>query len=223
MRKNLLHGLKFLGNVSNRFIPRAFVLFLCAALPFSMIPMAGCTPQQVAQFEQVLGQVAPAVATVLQIVALFSAKTDTSTLPAKISADVAGIEKLYSDYEAAAASAKGSIEAEVNAAFAVLQSDLSTVFALAQVSDKNTQAKLTAFVGLISSAVQIAEGFIVPAVPAASAVAPLKLNPSSLVDSWNKILVAKTGNAKVDSYTHSHGHLHLHSKFVRVISFGVAN
>lgn len=211
----------FFGAFYSKIAPQLMVLFLCASLAVAPVAMTGCTPSQVAQFENVLNQVAPAVATILQIVALFNANQNTQALPAKVGADVAAVEKLFSDYESAPSSAKGSIEAEVNAAFSVLQSDLQSVFQLAQVSDKNTQAKIAALVGLIGSALQIAEGFIVS--PAATAIPAVRLTPASFVGSWNKIVSAKTGNARVDAYTASHGRLHLHSKFVRIVSLGMAN
>lgn len=201
----------------------ALALVLAATMVVVTIPMAGCTPQQVQEFEQVLSEVEPAAATILQIIALFKVGTDTQTIPAKIGADAAALDKLFNDYETASATAKGSILAEINAGFSTLQSDLSTVFALAQVSDKNTQAKLTALVGLIGSAIQIAENLVVAPTPAATAIAAPVLSAGSFVKSWNSILTAKTGDAQVDTFTANHGHLHVHSKFVRIISFGAAS
>ncbi|MGB6624712.1 MAG: hypothetical protein WBE43_07985, partial [Candidatus Acidiferrales bacterium] len=170
-------------------------------------------------FEAVLNEVGPAASTIIQIIALVKGDPANVTPVTKIDADVAALEKLYTDFAAATAANKGSIAAEINGDFGTLNSDLSSVFAIAQVSDKNTQAKITALIGLIQSAVQIAEAAIPSPNPAA--VAPAKLNASSLVDSFNKILVAKTGNAVIDRATPCMK-LHLHGKFVRAISFGRA-
>lgn len=206
----------------SKFRDWAFIALLSLSVVVAPITMTGCTPTQVAQFEQVLNQIAPATLTILQIIALFKTGIDVNTLPAKVGADVAAVEKLFTDYEAAATNAKATVLAQLNAGFSVLQGDFSTVLTLAHVSDVNTQAKLTALVGLIGSALRIAEGFII-VTPAATAVQPLKLTPGSFVDSWNAMLTAKTGNAQVDAFTAHNGHLHLHGKFVRVVSLGMAN
>ena len=191
---------------------------LCAALIIvPAIVVSGCS---VSQFEAVLNQVGPAVETVLEIVALVKGTQQNSAIVPKIEADTSALEKLYTDFQASATANKGSIEAEINAAFVTLNSDLGTVFAVAQVSDQNTQAKITALVGLIQSAVKIAEAAI-PS-PAPAAVKPLELNAGQLVDSYNKILVAKTGNPAVDKLTPKLK-LRMHGKFVRFVSLGLAH
>lgn len=179
---------------------------------------AGCS---VSQFEQALNEVGPAVATILQIVALIKGSPADLSLAAKIDADTANLEKLYSDFQSAEAANKGNVAAQINASFAVLQADLGTVFAVAQVSDKDTQFKISALLGLITSAVHIAEAAVIH--PAAMAAGPkaLRLDADSLRDSFNTILVAKTGNAQVDSFTAKHK-LHKYGKFVRAVSFGLA-
>lgn len=201
---------------------QVLTLFLCAGLVF--IPAMGVSGCNASQFEAVLNEIGPAISTILQIVALVQGGAANTALPAKVSADVAALEKLYADFEAANSTSKGSIEAEIQAGFTTLNADLSSVFSVAQVSDKNTQAKITALIGLVESAVQIAEAAIptpTPATLAAVRVAPVKLDAESFVSSFNKILTAKTGNQEVDEKT-PHLRIHHHGMFLRVVSFGAA-
>lgn len=198
---------------------QVLTLFLCAGLVF--VPAMGVSGCNASQFEAVLNEIGPAISTILQIVALVQGGAANTALPAKVSADVAALEKLYADFEAANSTSKGSIEAEIQAGFTTLNADLSSVFSIAQVSDKNTQAKITALIGLVESAVQIAEAAIPTPTPATARVAPVKLDAESFVSSFNKILTAKTGNQEVDEKT-PHLRIHHHGMFLRVVSFGAA-
>jgi hypothetical protein len=189
---------------------------LAVALAISLV-FAGCS---VSQFEAVLNEIAPAVLTILQIVQLLKGGTVNTAAVSKISADVAGLEKLYSDWQAADAANQGSVAGQINAGFSVLTQDLTQVLSIAQVSDPNTQAKITALIGLIETAVNIAEAAI-PATKARATLTAIELTANGLADSYDKILVARTGNATVDAFT-PHHKIHNHGKFVRVVTAGVA-
>ncbi|HZP33952.1 MAG TPA: hypothetical protein VFB23_11390 [Candidatus Acidoferrales bacterium] len=182
------------------------------------VATSGCL--SASQFEQVLNEVAPAVSTILQIVAIFTGQPVNTAVPEKIKADVAGLEQLYSDYQAAQPATKTGIAADINADFGVLSQDLTTVFSIAQVNDPKTQQKITQLIGFIQDGVQLAEAAI-PQSSGRVGAKPVKLTPGDLVDSFDKVLVAKTGNKPVDDFTAKH-QLHLHSKFVRVVTFGRA-
>jgi hypothetical protein len=194
---------------------------LPATAGVAMFATAGCSQSQ---FDAYLNVIGPAVLDVLQIVAVFSGKAANTSISDKVSADVAAIEKLYADYQSAAASQKAGVQGEIQAAFTTLNSDLGSVFQLAQVSDKNTQAKITVLVGLIETGVNLALAVINPPVAAASlkgAQSP-SLTAAQLVSSFNATLTAKTGNAKVDALTPKLAKLHVHGKFVRMVTFGAA-
>lgn len=191
-------------------------LMLCFLMVFITVPMSGCSSTT---FLTDLNLITPAVLNVLQIVALFEGVAVNSSLEAKVTGDVAAISKLYTDYQAAVGSDKQTIAADITAAFSVLNTDLATVYTVAQVKDPVTQAKIAALIGLIETAVQIAEAFITP--PTATRSSAASLTASQLVDSYNKILTAKTGNSKVDAYTSKH-ELHIHGTVVRHLTFGVA-
>lgn len=189
-------------------------VFLCLVLFFGS---AGCS---VAQFTTVLNEIGPAIGVILQIVALAKGVPVGSGLQSKIAADAASVNKLIVDFDAAGTADKGSIEAEINGAFTVLQSDLGQVFVLCQVSNANTQAKLTSLIGLVQGLVQIAEA----AIPTGAASVASKATPVSanqFVSTWNKTLTAKTGDSKVDAFTAKHQY-HRHSMAARILSLGLA-
>jgi hypothetical protein len=191
--------------------------FLSLGLVMCMsVGLVGCS---VSQFDTYLNAIVPAVVDILDIVAAFQGKvlpTNQDALPAKISADVAAVENIEATYQSAAASAKPGLLGEVNAAFTTLNSDLSSVEQLAQISDPKTQAQVQVLIGLVESGVQLAEGLV-----SVSPNAP-KLTPGELVDSFNKTLDAKTGNAKVDAIRGKLHRVHAHSKLVRLVTFGRA-
>lgn len=195
---------------------RILAAFLALILAITVPSMSGCS---VSQFEAVLNEVGPAVSTILQIVAIAKGTAADTSLATKIAADVAAAEKVFADLQASTEANKGSLKAQLDADFVTLNNDLSSVFAIAQVSNKNTQAKITALVGLVESAVQIAEAAI-PSNSAKAVNAP-KLSADELVDSFNNVLVAKTGDVKIDSFTPKHK-IHKHGKLVRVLSLGIA-
>lgn len=189
---------------------KVLICILCG-----VIALGGCS---VSQFNQVLNEIAPAVTTIIEIVALVKGTPADTTPVAKVSADVSALESLDVDFTNASANAQPGIETQINAAFTTLEGDLSDIFTLAQVSDPATQAKVSALVALVNTAVQIAES----AIPNASAdqVRNLQLTANGLVDSYNKVLVAKTGNAKLDAFTAKH-RIHNHSRFVRIVTGGM--
>lgn len=200
------------------FLRTTLTLFLCAGLV--LLPTMGVSGCNASQFEAVLNEVGPAIGAILQIVALVKGGTANTSLADKVGADVASLEKLYSDFEAANATSKGSVEAEIQAGFNVLNADLNQVFSIAQVSDQNTQAKVQALIGLVESAVKIAEAAIPSPSPAVAAQVA-HLDASSFADSFDKILIAKTGNKAVDAATPKL-QIHHHGFLVRVVTFGAA-
>lgn len=193
-------------------------IILALVLIFTTLAMTSCS---VSQFDAVLNEIGPAITTIIEIVAIVKGVPANTAVASKVSADVAAIEKLQTDLQSAEAASKPGIEASLNVGFSVLNSDLGSVFAVAQVSDQNTQAKITALVGLVETAVTIAEAAIPSSAVKLGKKAP-NLTASALIDSWNHVLVAKTGNSAVDAYTGKHK-LHKHGKFLRVASAGVLN
>jgi hypothetical protein len=196
---------------------KSLAVFLSLVLLLASFGTAGCTS---AQFTTVLNEVGPAVGVILQIVSLAKGVPVNGSLSAKVTADTAALNTLYTGLTTAVAADKGNVEKQINDAFVVLQADLNSIFTLAQVSNPNTQTKLTSLIGLVAGLVQIAEAAIPTTAPLAAAKAPA-VSEADFVSTWNKTLTAKTGDARVDAYTAAHQY-HRHGKLVRVLSFGAA-
>jgi hypothetical protein len=180
-----------------------------------------CSTAWVSTLDSILAAAAPALIDILQIVAVANGQPLNNTLAAKINTDATAIKTLATDFaQASPASAPGACE-ELRTAVSVYQADQALVLQVAQVSDSNTQAKITLLADLVAETIQAITA-VVPSCqnPAARSV---KAQPSysvtSFTDRYNSILVAPTGNAAVDAAT-GKLRLHRHSKFVRSISFG---
>jgi hypothetical protein len=158
------------------------------------------------QFEAILNEIGPAVSTIIQIVALVENTPANTNAATKVSSDVAGIETIYNTWVTASATAQPGLEGEIDAGFTTLNTDLSSIFSIAQVSDPNTQAKVSALISLVQTAVGIAEAMIPSPAGRLMAVKTKnnKLTVNQMVDSWNGVLVAKTGNVAVDEFTPKH-------------------
>lgn len=198
------------------------VLSLCGAL---LMPSLGCNAADFAQqFGQYTSQIVPAVQTVLAILQLFGVASKPE-LPARIGADVAAAQSLVSDFAKAPADSQPGIRVQIEGVEATLNADLQEVFLLAHVTNPNNQAKVTALLSLIEAAV--AEGFaLIPrdtSTPnlAKAAYGGAKLESKDYVGSFNKMLVARTGDKKVDALTPTLK-LHKHrSLWVKIGTLGI--
>jgi hypothetical protein len=96
------------------------------------------------------------------------------------------------------------------------------VLQVAQVSDSNTQTKITLLTDLVASTVSAITA-VVPSCQNEAAFGSMKAAPlysvSTFAADYNSILAAKTGNAAVDAITPKLK-LKQHSKLVRVVTFG---
>jgi len=146
-----------------------------------------------------------------------------SNLEAKINADATVIKTLASDFAKASSSAAPGVCSQLNAAIGDYQADQALVMQVAQVSDTNTQTKITLLADLVTGTVQAITAVIPSCQANAQAFktsAPYSL--STFVAHYNSILVAPTGNRAVDVAT-GKLKLHQHSKIVRVVTFGRLN
>jgi hypothetical protein len=192
------------------------------------VTQSGCSAQS---FTTVLNEVGPAVGVILQIIALSQGSAVNTSAQAKIAADVNALNTLYPAFVSAATANKGNVEAQINAEFQVLETDLASVDALVGIKDPATQTKVATLLGLVGSLVQVAEGFVphpapVLAVSRARGAVSVQNTPvpsaAEFVSTWNQVLTAKTGDAKVDRYTAGHRY-HRHGLLVRVATAGLAN
>jgi hypothetical protein len=179
-----------------------------------------CSTAWVSTLDSILAAAAPALVNILQIVAIANGQPINSNLAAKINADATAIKTLAADFaKASAGSAPGTCQ-QLGAAVGAYQADQALVLQVAQVSDQNTQTKITLLAGLVASTVQA----ITAVIPACQSNAQaFKAGPpysvSTFAAHYNSILVTPTGNAAVDAATQKLK-LHQHSKVVRSLSFG---
>jgi hypothetical protein len=185
-----------------------------------------CSTAWVSTLDSILAAAAPALVNILQIVAIANGQPINSNLAAKINADATAIKTLAADFaKASTGSAPGACQ-QLQAAVGAYQADQALVLQVAQVSDQNTQTKITLLAGLVASTVQAITA-VIPACQSTSqntaSLQGFKATPpysvSTFAAHYNSILVATTGNAAVDAATQELK-LHQHSKIVRSLSFG---
>jgi hypothetical protein len=194
---------------------------LIVALSLTMFCTA-CSTAWVSTLDSILAAAAPALIDILQIVAVANGEPVNSNLEAKINADATVIKTLAVDFAKASSSAAPGVCSQLSAAVGAYQEDQALVLQVAQVSDSNTQTKITLLANLVAGTVQAVTAVIPSCNNAASfrAVPPYSL--STFVVHYNSILVAPTGNRAVDIATRKL-ELHQHSKIVRVVTFGRLN
>ncbi len=184
----------------------------------------GCSAAWVTTLDSILAAVAPTLINILQIVAIADGKTFNQALATKITNDAANIKTIAADFSK---DNLGNTCQDLRAAISTYQADQALVLQVAQVSDPNTQTKITLLVGLVASTVQAITA-VTPSCkvqtengrPVMIASAP-PYAVSTFVAHYNSILTAKTGNAKVDEFTGKHK-IHVHSLPVRVLTLGWA-
>ncbi len=181
-----------------------------------------CSTAWVATLDSILAAAAPALINILQIVAVANGQPINSNLEAKIDADATVIKTLAADFAAASTSTALGACSQLQAAISTTQADQQLVLSTAQVSDSNTQTKITLLADLVAGTVNAITA-VVPSCQNAAASQSVKTTPpysvSSFAAHYNSILVAWTGNPAVDAITPKLK-LRQHSKLVQVVTFG---
>lgn len=191
----------------------------CLVVVLSLVMFCtACSTAWVSTLDSILAAAAPALVNILEIAAAANGHPMNSNLATKINGDAAVIKTLAADF---AKDGSGNACQNLQAAIVTYSADQALVLQVAQVTDPNTQTKITLLMALVSGTVQAITA-VIPSCPA-NAQAALKALPpysvSSFTDHYNSILVAPTGNAAVDAATPGLK-LHRHSKFVRAVTFG---
>ncbi|MGB6384802.1 MAG: hypothetical protein WBD25_08700 [Terriglobales bacterium] len=182
-----------------------------------------CSTAWVSTLNSILAVAAPALINILQIVAVANGQPIDANLAAKISADATDIKTLASDLaETSSLSAPGVCQ-QLQAAVSTYQSDQQLVLQVAQVSDSNTQTKITLLADLVAGTVSA----ITAVIPSCQNMTVSKSISSSsaygmstFTDRYNSILLARTGKAAVDAETPKL-RLHRHSRLARSVTFGL--
>jgi len=195
---------------------------LVLAMSLAMFCTA-CSTAWVSALDSILAAAAPALINILQIAAVAKGQPVNASLATKINADVTVIKTLATDFAKASSGSAPGVCQQLEAAVNTYQADQQIVLQTAQVSNANTQTKITLLAGLVASTVDAITSLIPSCQNAAlsqsvrAQAAPY--NVSSFTSRYNSVLVTYTGNAAVDAVTPTLK-LYRHSKFVRTVTFG---
>lgn len=180
-----------------------------------------CSTAWVSTLDSILAAAAPALINILQIVAVANGQPLNSALTAKINTDAVVIKTLAGDYAMASSLAAPGVCSQLQAAVSAYQADQTLVLQAAEVSDQNTQTKITLLADLVGGTVMAIES-VIPSCQSASAAKSLRSAPpyslTTFVNRYNGILVMPTGNPAVDAVTQKLK-LRRRSAFLRAITF----
>ena len=187
-----------------------------------VILLTGCSAAWVSTLDSILAVAAPALVNILQIVAVANGQPLNSSLTTKINSDALAIRTLADDFAIVSSSSAPGVCQELQAAISTYQTDQQLVLQIAQVSDTNTQTKISLLAGLAVATVQAITA-VIPSCQSAPSAHAFKAQPSlkvqNFVSEYNAILKIKTGNPAVDALSQKLT-LHEHSKVVRVLTLG---
>ena len=181
-----------------------------------------CSTAWVSTLDSILAAAAPALINILEIVSVAKGQPVNGTLAAKITADAAAVKTLAADFAKVSAESAPGVCQQLQAAVSAYQAAQQLVLQVAQVSDSNTQTKITLLANLVAGTVNAITA-VIPPCQNAAATRSIKFaslySVSTFTAHYNSILVAKTGNAAVDAATPKLK-LHRQSKFARSVTFG---
>lgn len=184
---------------------------------------SGCSTAWVTTLDSILAAAAPALINILQIVSVAQGVPLNAGLATRINGDAATIKALAADFAKVSATAGSGVCQQLQAAIGVYASDQQLVLQAAQVTDANTQTKITLLVDLVAGTVSA----ITSAIPSCQSTAAIKSNVahssyqmSAFVSDYNRILLTPTGNLAVDAVSPKLA-LHQHSKFMRLSTLGL--
>src|SRR5208337_3545490 len=176
---------------------------LVVALSLAMFCTA-CSTAWLSTLDSILAAAAPALINILQIVAADKGQPVDASLVAKINADAGIVRELAGDFAVASSAAAPGVCQQLKVAVGTYQNDQNLVLQLAQVSDSNTQSKVTLLADLVAGTVNAITA-VIPSCQNAAATGSMKTAPpysvSTFADHYNSILLSPTGNAAVDAVT----------------------
>lgn len=122
---------------------------LIVTLSLAMVCTA-CFTAWVSTLDSILAAAAPALINILQIVAVADGKPFNASLAAKVDADSVAIKTLAGDFAEVSAESEPGVCQQLQAAVSAYQADQQMVLQVAQVSDPNTQTKITLLSDLVA-------------------------------------------------------------------------
>lgn len=194
---------------------------LVLALSLTMFCTA-CSTAWVSTLDSILAAAAPALINILQIVAVASGRPMNSDLATKINVDATVIKTLAGDFAKASSGSAPGVCQQLQVAVGVYQADQQLVLQVAQVSDANTQTKVTLLANLVAGTVEAITA-VIPSCQNADSRQGFKAAPpyslTTFTAHYNSVLTAPTGNAAVDAATPKLK-LYRHSKLARSMTLG---
>jgi hypothetical protein len=208
------------------------VLGLCGIFAWT-----ACSTAWIGEAEQIVAALTPGVANLVTLVATLEGE-DTSAADvqtaqsagAQVEGDLQLLQSLITQYQKADVAAQSGLLNQIQAEVSAVEANLGGLMTGLHIKDKATQAKITAVVGVLLAEVQSVAAILpasVTGAPSATMVfaearlrtkAPLTAN--AFVGSYNKIMTARTGEARLDRAAASL-QIHLHGKFARSASVGL--
>ncbi|MFZ0321939.1 MAG: hypothetical protein WAL56_22630 [Candidatus Sulfotelmatobacter sp.] len=210
--------------------------WLVAAVLCGTMIWTACSTAWIGEAEEIVAAMLPATANVVTLVATLQGKSvstsDLQTIQsagAQAGTDLQLMQSLIAQYQKADASAQPGLLNQIQAALSAVQSTLNGLLPALHITNPETQAKVTAVVGLLLSEVESIAA-IVPLVnsnasPAMMSMAAKQVKKQSpltaneFVKCYNATMGAKTGNAALDRAT-TGLQIHLHGKIERWATAG---
>jgi len=182
---------------------------LAGVLAVTMFATA-CSTSWVSEAIAITNALLPVAVNVIQLVTAMQGSGTSSTdlaLAQKwattISADLTLVQTLLNQYNTAAAADKPGFLNRLNDALQVVSSDLGTLLPALHIANPQTQAKVSAIVGLVVAEVQSIEALVAAAQGKTAIVrsAPRPLTAKGFKAAYKEVMRAPTGYAPLDQTT----------------------
>jgi len=183
---------------------------LAGLLALAMFATA-CSTSWVSQAIAITNALLPVAVNVIQLVTAMQSAEGSSTADvvlaqkwaATVSADLTLVQTLLKQYNSAAAADKPGFLNKLNDALQVVSSDLGTLLPALHISNPQTQAKVTAMVGLVAAEISAIEALVSAAQGKTSIPrnAPKVMDAKSFSAAYKTLVKAPTGYAPLDQAT----------------------
>jgi hypothetical protein len=179
----------------------------------------GCTAAWLTTFDSWLAIAAPVIVDILDIAALAKGVPVNPATVAKVNGDAKALQVLVASIQSADSANLPNACAAFNQGLATFVADVPTLEQIGQISNPTTEAQITDALTLVQSTVSELEIPIASCATSGASKATLAAvsrvkSPSDFAGQYNAIMKRQASTKKYQ--------VHVHSKFVRVLSFGVA-
>lgn len=188
------------------------------AFVLALSPIIACSTTWLSTFDQYLAVAGPALIQILDIISLIDGKPVNQALVTKIQGDQAALNAIAASVSSATSTSVTGACQQFNLAVSTFASDLNAVEQLAQINNPGTQNQVAAAVSIAQQTIAEVEAPISACATAPTEAAAKAVLIKAAVTAKTPSQFVKAFNAVVDSKHH----IHLHSKFTRIVTFGLA-